>query len=96
MQKNLDLKICDLKAWAISFPVSKKNSVRLGVGQALKRDAVVVKVTTDSGLYGWGSLIMAERRPQLPISLIMHYDPLLWERRPLMSLVFGRIFIQSN
>lgn len=54
MQKNLDLKICDLKAWAISFPVSKKNSVRLGVGQALKRDAVVVKVTTDSGLYGWG------------------------------------------
>ncbi len=53
-QRDSDLKISDVKAWAMSFPVALKNSVRLGVGQALKRDAVVVKVTTASGLYGWG------------------------------------------
>lgn len=28
--------------------------MRLGVGRTLKRDAVVVKVTTEDGLVGWG------------------------------------------
>lgn len=49
-----DLEIADVRAWGLSFPVSPENSVRLGVGQALKRDAVVVKVTTKSGIVGWG------------------------------------------
>lgn len=49
-----DLEIIDIEAWGVSFPVSVKNAVRLGVGQALKRDAVVVKVTTKSGIIGWG------------------------------------------
>jgi L-alanine-DL-glutamate epimerase-like enolase superfamily enzyme len=49
-----DLEIIDIEAWGVSFPVSAKNAVRLGVGQALKRDAVVVKVTTKSGIVGWG------------------------------------------
>lgn len=51
---NKDLEIADVQAWGLSFPVSSENSVRLGVGQALKRDAVVVKVTTKSGIVGWG------------------------------------------
>lgn len=49
-----DLVIQDIQAWAISFPVPEKNSVRLGVGRARKRDAVVVKVTAANGLVGWG------------------------------------------
>ncbi len=46
--------ITDIQAWATSFPVPEGASVRLGVGRALKRDAVVVKVTTANGLVGWG------------------------------------------
>ena len=46
--------IADIQAWATSFPVPAAHSVRLGVGRTLKRDAVVVKVTTEHGLVGWG------------------------------------------
>lgn len=49
-----ELEIVDVQAWAVSFPVAQQNSVRLGVGRARKRDAVVVKVTTAGGLVGWG------------------------------------------
>ncbi len=48
------MKIREIKAYPTSFPVPKKGGVRLGIGQAVKRDAVVVKVTTESGLVGWG------------------------------------------
>jgi D-galactarolactone cycloisomerase len=49
-----DFVIADVRAWPLSFPVPENNAVRLGVGRALKRDAVVVKVTTTGGLVGWG------------------------------------------
>ena len=48
------LTIVDITAWATSFPVSAADGVRLGVGLTIKRDAVVVKVTTADGLVGWG------------------------------------------
>lgn len=48
------MKITDVKAFATSFPVPPEASVTLGIGRAVKRDAVVVKVTTDEGLVGWG------------------------------------------
>src|SRR4029453_19380937 len=48
------VKIADVKAYATSFPVPAAARVSLGIGQAVKRDAVVVKVTTDDGLIGWG------------------------------------------
>ncbi len=48
------VKIADVKAYATSFPVPPAARVSLGIGQAVKRDAVVVKVTTDDGLTGWG------------------------------------------
>lgn len=51
---NADFAIADIQAWATSFPVPPENSVRLGVGRTLKRDAVLVKVTTAGGLVGWG------------------------------------------
>src|SRR5262245_33153282 len=49
-----DLKIADIKAYPTSFPIPPENRVALGIGTAIKRDAVVVKVTTDEGLVGWG------------------------------------------
>ncbi len=49
-----DLKITDIKAYPTSFPVPPENRVALGIGTAIKRDAVVVKVTTAGGLVGWG------------------------------------------
>ena len=49
-----DLKIVDIKAYPTSFPIPKENRVALGIGVAVKRDAVVVKVTTAGGLVGWG------------------------------------------
>ena len=46
--------IRDVRAYPTSFPLPKENQVTLGVGRTIKRDAVVVKVTTDGGLVGWG------------------------------------------
>lgn len=51
---NTDLKITDIKAYATSFPLPKEGNVRLGIGRAVKKDAVVVKVSTAGGLVGWG------------------------------------------
>jgi len=44
----------DVQAYATSFPVPAASSVTLGVGRVIKRDAVVVKVTTECGLAGYG------------------------------------------
>ena len=49
-----NLRITDIHGFGTSFPVDPKNGVTLGIGRAVKRDAVVVKVTTDAGIVGWG------------------------------------------
>ena len=49
-----NLRIVDIEAIPTSFPVAPKNSVTLGIGRAVKRDAVIVKVSTDAGIVGWG------------------------------------------
>ena len=49
-----DLKIVDVQAYATSFPLPPGGTVRLGIGRAVKKDAVVVKVTTAGGIVGWG------------------------------------------
>jgi L-alanine-DL-glutamate epimerase-like enolase superfamily enzyme len=48
------LRIVDVEAIPTSFPVDPKHGVTLGIGRAVKRDAVVVKVSTDAGIVGWG------------------------------------------
>jgi D-galactarolactone cycloisomerase len=48
------MQIADVRAYPTSFPVPPDASVTLGIGRAVKRDAVVVKVTTDDGLVGYG------------------------------------------
>ncbi len=47
-----DLEIVDVKAFPASFPVKKP--VTIGIGRAVKRDAVLVRVTTKGGGVGWG------------------------------------------
>lgn len=50
--KTTDLDIVELRAFASSVPV--RNGVTLGIGRAVKRDCVIVKVLTRGGLVGWG------------------------------------------
>lgn len=47
------MKIVDVRAFPTSFPLSG-GGPRLGIGRAVKRDAVLVKVTTEDGIVGWG------------------------------------------
>lgn len=48
------LKIRDIQAFPTSFALPEGKRVALGVGTTVKRDAVVVKVTTEDGVVGWG------------------------------------------
>src|ERR671931_128991 len=48
------MRIAEVRAFATSFPVPPEASVTLGIGRAVKRDAVVVKVSTEDGVVGWG------------------------------------------
>lgn len=48
------MKITQIKAFPVSFPVPPEKSVTLGIGRSVKRDAVLVQVHTDDGLTGWG------------------------------------------
>ncbi len=48
------MRITDVRAYPTSFPIPPANRVALGIGTAVKRDAVLVKVSTDEGIHGWG------------------------------------------
>ena len=48
------MRIADLRAVPISFPVPADKSVRLGIGRSVKRDSVLVRVESDEGHVGWG------------------------------------------
>lgn len=48
------MRISEIKAYPLSFRVSNAGAVRLGIGRTVKRDTVIVKVSTDEGLVGWG------------------------------------------
>lgn len=48
------MKITNISAHPISFRVPEGQNVTLGIGRAVKRDAVLVRVETDEGVYGWG------------------------------------------
>jgi D-galactarolactone cycloisomerase len=48
------MKITKITAYPISFPIPEGSTVSLGIGRAIKRDAVLVKVETSEGITGWG------------------------------------------
>jgi D-galactarolactone cycloisomerase len=48
------MRIRTIKAVPISYRVPQGQNVTLGIGRAVKRDAVLVKVETDEGITGWG------------------------------------------
>jgi len=48
------MRITEVRAFPTSFPVDPKHAVTLGIGRTVKRDAVIVKVTTEDGVVGWG------------------------------------------
>ncbi|MGE5639035.1 MAG: mandelate racemase/muconate lactonizing enzyme family protein [Clostridia bacterium] len=48
------MRITDVQAFPTSFPIPEANRVALGIGTAVKRDAVIVKVSTSAGITGWG------------------------------------------
>ncbi|MCB1510129.1 MAG: mandelate racemase/muconate lactonizing enzyme family protein [Hyphomicrobiaceae bacterium] len=48
------MKIAKITAIPISFPIPQDKMVSLGIGRAIKRDGVLVKVETDEGIVGWG------------------------------------------
>ena len=47
-------KIRDVKAYPSSFPLAADSAVALGIGRTVKRDAVIIKVSTEDGLIGFG------------------------------------------
>jgi L-alanine-DL-glutamate epimerase-like enolase superfamily enzyme len=49
----MNTKIRSVEAFATSFPLPASGPT-LGIGRAVKRDAVMVKVTTADGIVGWG------------------------------------------
>src|SRR5436189_1498055 len=88
---NADLKIVEIKAYPTSFPIPKENRVALGIGTAIKRDAVVVKVTTDGGITGWGEAhhgrahtavakLIETTLKQLVLGMDPHEVTGIWER----------------
>ncbi len=48
------LRIAEVRAVPISFPVPPDKSVTLGIGRSVKRDAVLVRIETSDGHVGWG------------------------------------------
>ena len=61
-----DLRITDIRAFPTSFPIPPENRVALGIGTAIKRDAVVVKITTAGGLWAGASRTTAAPTPRWP------------------------------
>jgi D-galactarolactone cycloisomerase len=48
------MKIKNITAYPLSFAVPEKFRVTLGIGSAVKRDCVLVRVETEDGIVGWG------------------------------------------
>jgi L-alanine-DL-glutamate epimerase-like enolase superfamily enzyme len=48
------MRIADVKAFPISVPIPRERQNTVGIGRLIKRDAVIVKVTMDDGVIGYG------------------------------------------
>lgn len=64
------MKITDIIAYPVTSPVPAEHQVRLGIGKMVKRDTVVVKITTDEGIVGWGESHHA--RAHLAVAMLVN------------------------
>jgi D-galactarolactone cycloisomerase len=48
------VEISDVSAFPISFAIPEQHQVELGIGKAIKRDAILVRIETTEGITGWG------------------------------------------
>ncbi len=85
------MRITDVRAYPTSFPIPPANRVALGIGTAVKRDAVLVKVSTDEGIVGWGEAhhgrahtavakLVETTLKQLVLGMDPHEVVAVWER----------------
>jgi L-alanine-DL-glutamate epimerase-like enolase superfamily enzyme len=85
------MRIASVQAFPVSYPIAAQNRVALGIGTAVKRDAVLVKVTSDEGISGWGEAhhgrahtAVAKLIDTTLRQLVMGMDPLrveaVWEK----------------
>lgn len=85
------MRIAEVRAFPLSFALPERFQVSLGIGKTVKRDAVLVRVRTSSGLVGWGeahaaraSTAIAELVNTTMRQLITGHDALdidgVWER----------------
>ena len=65
----MSLRIKQVRAHPVSFAIPERHQVGLGIGRAVKRDAVIVQVETDGGITGWGEA-HAARAPTAIAELI--------------------------
>ena len=90
--------ISQITATAYSCPFEQADQIKFGLGSNVKRDTVIVRVTTDDGLTGWGEshpgqnpTAMTEIIQQGLGPLIIGCDPLdtegIWERLNRQQLV---------
>ena len=63
------MKLARVEAFPLSCPIPEAHQVSLGIGRTVKRDAVLVKVTGEEGLVGWGEA-HAGRAPTVIAELI--------------------------
>ena len=63
------MNITRIDAFPLSCPVPTHAQVSLGIGRTVKRDTVLIKITTDEGLIGWGEA-HAGRAPTVIAELI--------------------------
>ena len=63
------MKISELAAFPVSFAIPPEHQVKLGIGKAVKRDAILVRVKTTDGITGWGEA-HAARAPTAIAELI--------------------------
>ena len=48
------MKIDRIEVFPVSHPMPQEPPIRMGVGRMVKRDAVLVRITSDDGATGWG------------------------------------------
>ncbi len=63
------MKITEVTAYPVSFAIPEQHQVRLGIGLAVKRDAILVRIETTNGIVGWGEA-HAARAPTAIAELI--------------------------